>query len=130
MNIVHKELKIIFIAQQSRKKTNMKWLLKECEGYIEAYSNGELLVTGKTLEEVLKKMSIKDNNVITWDYMMTEEKLEEKWNYIAHVYAVDADDEKDVERFKKARAGSWMVKSFDRSYNEYLAMKDLFNKQK
>lgn len=108
----------------------MKWLLKECEGYIEAYSNGELLVTGKTLEEVLKKMSIKDNNVITWDYMMTKEKLEEKWNYIAHVYAVDADDEKDVERFKKERAGSWMIRSFDRYYNEYLAMKDLFNKQK
>lgn len=108
----------------------MKWLLKECEGYIEAYSNGKLLVTGKTLEEVLKKMSIKDNNVITWDFMVTKEKLEEKWNYIAHVYAVDADDEKDVERFKKERAGSWEIEVFTRNYNEYLEMRDQLNKQK
>lgn len=46
------------------------------------------------------------------------EKIEDLWNYIAHVFAVDADDEQDVERFRND-SSSWELDRFEGFYDEY-----------
>lgn len=65
--------------------------------------------------------------------LTTAEKIEKLWNDIAHVYAVDVDDEKDVERFQREQARyadkagqpSWELKAFNEEYREYKKLKEV-----
>lgn len=61
----------------------------------------------------------------TFNRMSLEEKLDEQLNLIAHIYAVDANDEQDVERYR-IEAPSFMLGSFEDNYSEYLQLKREF----
>ena len=55
-----------------------------------------------------------------------EEKIENLWNYIAKVWAVDADNEADIDTFR-SREDKWMVEDFEYNLKEYKELKAQLN---